>query len=261
MPPKCKSCQHPDVKTINSQIRSSVSLRNIALQFGMSHTAVNRHAETCLGLTIGALIEQGKIERAIDVHEEFREQLTFAKQLRLAAQEYLGNPNDPLRLLITPKAHEIEVTYFDHNDLVPVGIGETVVMKPKKKVAQLSVILEAVYADGNLEPDKYKVTTIDIRKFALDTINTTDTCIDKFAKLGGAYTQDKPNTAVIQEFMHKFLTRFEEHAKGFPTKEAAIESYRDLLGLSEDGLTVTSAIARLFKGVETGVQQLPDREM
>lgn len=160
---------------------------------------VIRHVEVCLGMELSAIVKEAKVKRAIDVYEEFTEQLDFAKQLRLAAQDYLGNTSDPLRLSITPKAHEIEVTYFDHNDMKIIGFGDNAVERPKKKTAQLSIILESIFAEGNIEPDKYKITTVDIRKFALDAINTADTCIDKFAKMGGLYTTDKPNTQTVTE--------------------------------------------------------------
>ncbi len=229
MPPKCKTCLHPERDAINSQIKASASLRDIALQFGMSHAAVHRHIETCLGLTIGVLIQERKIEQAIDVYEEFREQLAFAKQLRTAAQEYLGDANDPLKLAITPKAHEIEVTYFDHNDMEERGE----IMFPKKKTAQLNVILEAVYSDAQLEPDKYKITTVDIRKFALDAINTTDTCIDKFAKIGGAYTQDKKNETDKSEIARAVVA--ELIAQGFD-KDTVVKKAASRYGVLESEL-------------------------
>jgi hypothetical protein len=159
----------------------------------MSDMSVSRHTVEHLKLDIHVLKAENRIKQAINVYDEFTEQLDFAKQLRMAAQNYLSDVNDPLRLSITPKAHEIEVTYFDHNDMEMVGE----VMRPKKKSAQLSIILESIFAEGNLEPDKFKITTIDIRKFALDAINTADTCIDKFAKMGGEYTKDKINPADI----------------------------------------------------------------
>lgn len=194
MPPTCKICPRENVSQIDTRIRRGESLRYIALQelgAAKHFMSVNRHAENCLKLTIQAAIKEQRIERAIDVYEEFREQLTFAKELRLAAREYLSDANDPLKLSITPKAHEIEVTYFDHDDLEV--DSKTGAEHPKKKVAQLSIILESIFAAGSLEPDKYKITTIDIRKFALDAINTTDTCIDKFAKMGGKYTKEMEN--------------------------------------------------------------------
>lgn len=191
MPRRCSVCGRKDLKKINEAICNNSSYRSIAQQFGIIHTTLQRHIETCLGLELATIQQKHREQQAINVYDEFKEQLAFAKDLRLAAREYLSDVNDPLKLSITPKAHEIEVTYFDHNDMQMVGD----VMMPKKKTAQLSTILESIFTEGNLEPDKYKITTIDIRKFALDAINTTDTCIDKFAKLSGEYTKDKENPA------------------------------------------------------------------
>lgn len=198
MPRRCSICARKDVKKVNEAICNNLSYRSIAQRFGVIHTTLQRHIETCLGLELATIQQKHREQQAIDVYEEFKEQLAFAKDLRVAAREYLSDVADPLRLSITPKAHEIEVTYFDHNDMEMVGE----VMRPKKKTAQLSTILESIFAEGNLEPDKYKITTIDIRKFALDAINTTDTCIDKFAKLSGEYTKEKDNPQRLAEVVY-----------------------------------------------------------
>lgn len=219
MPRRCSICSHPQVKKINEAICNSRSYRSIASQFGSTHATVMRHIETCLGLELSVLIKEAKIKRAINVYDEFTEQLDFAKQLRLAAQDYLRDANNPLRLAITPKAHEIEVTYFDHNDMETIGFGENAVERPKKKAAQLSVILESLTTSG-IEPDKFKITTIDIRKFALDAINTADTCIDKFAKMGGDYTKDKVNPADI-DLVTETVDRLVE--KGWDRETAVFE--------------------------------------
>lgn len=191
---KCSVCTHKDVGEINLLIAQPVSFRSISSQFGMSHPAVSRHAQNCLEFDVSALVAEQKITQIINVYDEFCEQLAFAKQLRRAAQEYLSDASDPLKLSITPKAHEIEVTYFDYNDIETLGTGPNAVERPKKKTAMLSVILESIANDW-MEPDKFKIATIDIRKFALDAIHTTDVCIDKFAKLGGDYTKEKANPA------------------------------------------------------------------
>ena len=210
----CRICTHPqntiDNPEIDNLIESRlvsgqvINFRNISDSYGMSVSSVSRHVSDHLKFKVKEVIENNQVKRAIDVYDEFVEQLDFAKALRLAAREYLSNVNDPLRLSITPKAHEIEVTYFDHNDMEMVND----VMRPKKKTAQLSVILESIYADAQMEPDKFSVKTIDIRKFALDAINTADTCIDKFAKMGGDYTQDKKNPADIKSIAREVIKGF-----------------------------------------------------
>lgn len=222
MPRKCSICSHADTKKINKAICNSDSYRNIGDRFGMSHVTVSRHVDTCLKLDSKAINENVKIKQAINVYEEFTEQLDFAKSLRLAAREYLADTADPLKLSITPKAHEIEVTYFDHNDMETIGFGENAIERPKKKTAQLSVILESLTV-GGMEPDKFKVTTIDIRKFALDAIHTTDVCIDKFAKIEGLYTKDKDNpvtieniTTGIKEWYTNIVHDHKEYGKPMP---------------------------------------------
>lgn len=185
---KCSICTHKSVSKINKAIAEGVSFRGIAGQFKVAKSSVPRHAENCLQFALGAVIEKQLEQQGIDVHKEFEEQLAFAKQLRIAAMEYLANPDDPLKLILTPRADEIEVVYFDHNDLF-MGM-------PKKKKAQLSILLESLTTDGGFQPDKYSIKHVDMRKFALDAITTADMCIDKFAKLAGKYANPEQNVNV-----------------------------------------------------------------
>lgn len=229
---KCSICTHADVGEINLLIAQPVSFRSISAQFKMGASSVGRHTKDCLNLDISALVAEQKVSQAVNVYEEFREQLVFAKALRQAAQEYLSHATDPLKLSITPKAHEIEVTYFDHNDMEVIGTGENATERPRKKTAQLSVILESL-KDTGLHPEKHKVTTVDIRKFALDAINTTDTCIDKFAKIGGDYMKEKENPAdnlsIARKVVHELL------AQGKP-KDEAVEFAASRYGVLEADL-------------------------
>jgi hypothetical protein len=196
---KCSICTHKQVGQINKAIAEGVSFRRISSQFGMSDQSAKRHTENCLKLELQAAIAEKKVEQAIDVHKEFEENLDFARQLRIAAREYLSDPNDPLKMAILPRAEEIDVVYFDYNDMTG---GENPM--PKKKTAKLAVLIQKVEDVRNFEADKFTIKHYDLRKFALDAISTTDACIDKFAKLAGLYVdKDKPpltvnvNTRVI----------------------------------------------------------------
>jgi hypothetical protein len=177
---KCSICTHKQVGQINKAIAEGVSFRRISSQFGMSDQSAKRHTENCLKLELQAAI-------------------AFARQLRIAAREYLSDPNDPLKMAILPRAEEIDVVYFDYNDMTG---GENPM--PKKKTAKLAVLIQKVEDVRNFEADKFTIKHYDLRKFALDAISTTDACIDKFAKLAGLYVdKDKPpltvnvNTRVI----------------------------------------------------------------
>lgn len=214
---KCTVCTHPDAVEINKTITEGVSFRNIERQYGMHYSSVARHVEGCLDLDLRSIADAQVAKFKVDVYEEFSDQLAFAKQLKQAARDFLSDTDDPLKLLIVPQAHEIEVVYYDHNDLETIGFGENAVTRPKKKKAQLSVILQSL-ADEGMEPDKFTIKTVDIRKFALDAIATADMCIDKFARMGGAYQKDKSNEHDVADLIEGLVDRL--IAKGWE-REAA----------------------------------------
>lgn len=230
----CAICTHQKNTEIDTLIKQRlvaghvIDYRNISETYGMAISAVSRHVSDHLKLKLREAIEDHQLKRVVDVYDEFLEQLDFAKHLRQSAQEYLSDVNDPLKLSITPKAHEIEVTYFDHNDMEIVPMGNKVIERPKKKAAQLSVILES-FVDRNLHPEKFKVTTIDIRKFALEALDRADMSIDKFAKLGGNYTNPKTNSedisAIAKQLVKELMAthgKSEEDAVAFAAKRYGV---------------------------------------
>lgn len=203
MPRRCTVCDHKQTRDINKALCNNSSYRRIASQKGLSEAAVRRHIEKCLSLDLAVIKQGSRTRQAIDVHAEFEEQLAFAKRLRSAAEEYLAGAVDPLRLVLIPRADEIDITYFDFGDTTPKG-------DPKKKTASLHALLAKVEGGLNLEADKVNIKHVDMRKFALDAISTTDTCIDKFAKLSGAYQKDRPNELTDQQVANRVFKRLME---------------------------------------------------
>lgn len=132
-------------------------------------------------LTNGAMESAGR--KAVDVHAEFAEQLSFAKDLRRAAEQWLKASTETIDL--DPRSTEVQVVYDDWLDCDQNGI-------PKQKKADLRELLDRIEGD-KVRPDFSVVKTLDLRKFALDAISVTDACIDKFAKLGGFYQKDRTN--------------------------------------------------------------------
>lgn len=228
---KCTVCNHKQKTEIDREIASGASLRSIAEQFGIkSNTNVLRHAQSCLSVDLGALQLEKKAESRLTVLEEFQKQLEHAKRVREIAIEYLSDPDDPLKLTLDPWAHEIDVVYYDQNDI-------TEQFKPKKKRGQLSTLLAMLqlgpaqpYDDENMreavrnevmdtvEPrdfatiwdkaakyfmhtrqsmdlraEKIHIKHIDIRKFVLESLSTADMTIDKLAKIEGLYKAPEAN--------------------------------------------------------------------
>lgn len=199
---KCSTCAHEQVDQINTSIFNRVSFRRISAEFGMSPRSLARHVAGCLNVDIQALVRDNKIAQVVNVHEEFAEQLAYAKDLRETSRQYLSDPDDPFQLFIGPQAHEIDILYYDFNDMEQVG--ET--MRPKKKKAKLNDLL-AELAGRGIEGYRVEMKTLDIRKYALDAISTADVCIDKFARMGGAYQKDKKNQADAGELIDQLVDR------------------------------------------------------
>lgn len=189
---KCSVCTNERFEEINARIKKGHSFRVISRQIlgdEKHHDSIQRHANNCLLLDIGALVLEQKVEQTIDHYQEITEQLEFAKDLRISAREYLSDPDNPGKLVLIPRADEIEIVYLDHNDCME--IGERLV--PKKKKAPLSNILEEINVIGAKQADKWSVKHVDIRSFALDAIKTVDVVLDKIARIEGKYQQDKQN--------------------------------------------------------------------
>ena len=210
---RCTICTHKKVNEINSKVVEGGSFRGIARHFDTDDASLMRHVSKCLTIEIAALLREKKIAQAVNVYEEFTEQLAFAKSLRDTAQTYLSDPDDPFQLFIGPQAHEIDVLYYDFNDMEQVGETE----RPKKKKAKLNDLL-AELAGRGIEGYRVEMKTIDIRKYALDAISTADVCIDKFARMGGAYQKDKNNQADVGELIDGLVERL--IAKGWERQAA-----------------------------------------
>jgi hypothetical protein len=140
---KCACCTHSESDAINKAVVAGQSFRAIARQYGMNHASVSRHVETCLKLEIQALIQQKRIEKAIDHYQEISEQLAYAKKLRAAAIEYLSDPDDPDRLLLLPRPDDVEVIYDDYRDTTDQG-------NSRRKRDLLSTLLERAERQDNV---------------------------------------------------------------------------------------------------------------
>jgi hypothetical protein len=183
---KCSICSHTDVAEINRQIAKGVSFRAISCQIQGSdkmRESVRRHTENCLKLDVAALVEQKRIERAVDYHREIGEQLAFAKSLRVAAEKFLADPVTG-ETSLDYHADEIEVFYTDASKVVQNGGN-------KKEKAKLQDLLDWITAERpQIEPQKSELKRVDVRSFAIESIKVTDLVLDKIARNQGQYQRD-----------------------------------------------------------------------
>ncbi len=202
---QCIICRHENAVAIDRDLYNGVSFRKIVAahcpDVASGPVAIMRHAEH-LEVDIKVALEQKKMQRVVDVYEEFAEILDFAINLRDACRELLSDPDDPLRMSLVPRAEEVTVIYLDHTDLNDKG-------NPTRKNAQLNILLQHINRSLDYEPAGYKIAHVDLRKYALETISTCEMVIDKFARIQGSYKAPTNNDdpAQLAEKMINFLVQ------------------------------------------------------
>ncbi len=121
-------------------------------------------------------------KRLVNVYEEFLKNFEFTCKLRDAAKKWVTDPENDDVFTVAPRDNEIDIVYWDFT-------GEI----PTQRTDKLSTILERI-ADKYKAPSPF-VKTVDLREYCLKVVDRCDTAIDKFAKMGGAYTKDAENPA------------------------------------------------------------------
>jgi predicted DNA-binding ribbon-helix-helix protein len=138
-----------------------------------------------------------KAEKTIvNVYEEFHKNLAFVSKLRDACDKWLKDPETD-EFTIAPRDTEIDIVYTDVSGEVPVQRREP-----------LNVILARLHDKGIPYPSPF-IKTVDLREYALKACDSIDKTLDKFAKMGGEYTQDKKNPAdnktIIEETIRELM--------------------------------------------------------
>lgn len=146
-------------------------------------------------------------KKIVDVYEEFTQNLVFTKKMRDAAEEWLADPNDENKFTLAPRSTEIDIVYY--------VMGEN---GPKPVTESLQALLARLEQNGYDSPTPF-VKTVDLRDHALKILDRVDTALDKFAKMGGAYQQDKKNESDVEAVAARAVARMRE--KGYTEDQIA----------------------------------------
>lgn len=250
---KCNICAHEKKEEIENAIlrgKSNLSIAKDIIGDESKHDSIMRHSKECIpGAVANAYRianEQKLIGAVVDVHQEFFELLQYAKKIRLASQEWLTDETGKINL--NPRADEITVVYYDPNDTNTRG-------EPKKKTEDLQTLLERIEGK-NISRPFASFRGADIRDLALKTIDRCDSLVDKFARLEGKYSQDKPNAEAIDRHLlavvHGLIYQMYSIALSF--------NYQELIKpvIAEYGaFNVTTMTRAIVEFLQEG-NQLPD---
>lgn len=203
----CSICSHPQVRQINSLIRKGVSIRGISAKYSVTDSSLCRHLEKHLKLQVAAVIEKQQEAQAIDVIAEFTSLLAETKEALEASKAVLTVNG---KIDFNPRAWEVEVVYLD-----PAQTDKDGNMFPQKE--PLADILYRLKENWKLIPQHTFVKIQDMRKIHLEAIAKTDSLLDRFAKLGGLYQDNKanPQNEAIKQITAMVTTWAEKSGKTF----------------------------------------------
>ena len=248
---KCSVCPYPNVGQVNRAIINGMNYRMIAKRFPpLSRASIWRHGRNCLKFDSHRAVREKRIGQVVDVYNEMVEQFQFAKGLRLACQEYLSDPNDPLKINFSPRVDEIEVIYFEADSSTN-GRGRGAV-KPIKKSATLDQLLaqvQDVMPDVRLQSLRPRIK-IDMRRYALEAIHTVNLVLDKFARLEGLYTKDRENETAIERAVMGLQLFIEKNP------EATEEEIREAISIVARGVSISESVLTERLGITFEIEEV-----
>lgn len=203
MPPVCSICVHPDRGAIDRAIVAGEPFRRIAARCGASATSLRRHKDAHLVDVIQRAEKQrnGAIERAVvaredrrdadalDVHTELRRIFVHMHKLLAACDDWLTDPDDPTRYDLSPRSHELKVTYEEIDNTG----DRPVVLRRKKALSDLLAMIKKEQPTFSWVMVEHK--TSDPRKLIVETANALRPSVELLAKLVGQL-DESPKTQI-----------------------------------------------------------------
>jgi hypothetical protein len=180
MPQTCSICRHPERAAIDGQLVNAVPLRTIAVQHGVSKSALVRHNAEHIPPAVAAVQEAADAVRAIDIMAELTRCVARVNKLFDACDRWLTDPDTPAQYEIGPRAEDVAVTYTTAG---PDG-------KAFRQKTRLSALLERVEAqlsdsDTQVRVQWAEVKQADPRELILKTADRLDGHLTLVAKLLG----------------------------------------------------------------------------
>lgn len=184
--PICTICSHPKVDEIHQALLEGTPYAQIPRLFNddFKYFTLVRHVSKHLQTSHSKIVENQRIKEAVGVDRRFGLLLDNAEEVMAAARQLLLVNGE---LNFDPRAWEINVVYEDYNDTNREG-------DPKLKTAPLDELLARLDGEG-FRHRRAVIRNEDARKGYREAIAQAESIIDRFAKLFGAYQQDRSNDA------------------------------------------------------------------
>lgn len=190
MPRTCKICSHDQKLAIDAQIAAGKSYRSIASQYNFSDGSVTRHVKHCIPEALEAARQQEKTNSGLVVEDEVQKVFRRLNKLIDACDEWLTDPIDPEKYTLEPRDNELQIIYFDPNDIDQNG-------NPKRKRDSLRRLLEKI------EGERYEVLKIeskhaDPRELVVKTAAQIGGQLELYGKLLGLFQKPRDNDKDVE---------------------------------------------------------------
>jgi predicted transcriptional regulator len=183
---------HQDRHKIETRIIEGDSLRDIAGQFGVSKSALQRYVTTRFVELAAKAIEERDLDHGDRILERVERVLVKTEKLVDAADEWLTDPNDPTKYDLSPRSDEVTVIH-------------TTVDKEGNYTREKQALDDYIEEGrGNKKIDKIEWKTVDIRTLlprAADSIVKQLTLVAQI--LGKVKQGDTYNFIQVIEEAHK----------------------------------------------------------
>lgn len=170
MPRVCTICTHPSRADIDRALVADDSLRDIARQFGVSRSALERHKAAHLPQSLLEAVHAEELSDAIDVLGELKRCFKRINMLFDATHAWLTDPDDPEQYTLDYRAAEVSVIYT-----VPGPRG-----KPVQKRERLSVLLDKLEGKAVMYTE---MRAADPRELLLKTANQLSSQLELVSEL------------------------------------------------------------------------------
>ena len=164
---------HPDKAKIDKALIKGVSYRKIAEQFGTSQAAICRYLNDKLIPQMSKAQATRELQGGSDLLDRLESYITIADKMIKAAEEYLQDPDDPNKLILTPHAGELEISYTEY--------------KKGKQIKNKGTLQELIdkIENKDLQVGFVRYKHEDPRRTILNAANTLSKQLELFAKIHG----------------------------------------------------------------------------
>jgi hypothetical protein len=109
----CSVCTHPDVEAINLALVARGKFRELAARFGLSKSALCRHADDHLPAAIVKADAAKQEAHSLDLMGRLTRQCAIGDKVADACERYLTDPEDPTRFDVGPRSSDVTVVFED----------------------------------------------------------------------------------------------------------------------------------------------------